>query len=271
MFLETQVNLGFKVFTVAQILTLLVIVVVCAVVSKIILVIFDKTLKKTGKDKQVKSFLRPVLRFLLFLVSGLIILDYLSVPLTPFITILSVVGVALSLSLQDVLSNIFGGAMLFFAKPFSVGDFVEVANLSGKCISISTLYTQLLTIDNKQVFIPNKSIIASSITNYTSQQVRMVEVKIGVSYESNEQSVSDALWAAVNSLPAVLDEPQPLIAVNDYKDSAVEYIIRFWTRTEDFASTRFAFMSTMRKKFNEYHVDIPYNHLNVHIVDTPNN
>lgn len=261
-----ELNIG--ALTVGRALTALLILAGCLIVSKILLRIFDRALK--AREQKLGAFMSSALRVILLALSALIAADYVGVPVSSLIAVLSVAGLAVSLAVQGLLSNVAGGLMILSSKPFSEGDFIEAGGVSGTVKEVGLSYTTLAMADNRVVFVPNSDISAGKIINYTAEESRRIEINVCAAYDSPTQSVKAALLEAVYSQAVraeggTLDEPEPFAGINAYRDSSIEYVLRVWCRTGDYNSVRFALLEAVRASFDSAGVEMTYNHLNVHI------
>lgn len=145
------------------------------------------------------------------------------------IALLSVAGLAISLALQNTLSNLAGGIMILVSKPFEVGDYVEADGVGGTVISIGLAYSTLATVDNKEIFIPNSQVAAAKIINYTKLGKRRVELTFSASYDAPTETVKQALGEVLAQFPQILEDPAPSIWISKYGASSIEYVVRVWT------------------------------------------
>ena len=156
---------------------------ICYVAIKILCKAFDKILDASKHlDASLKSFFRSAIKALLWSVAVIIIAGTLGIPVTSLVAMLSVVGVALSLSLQGLLSNLFSGVTLLTTRPFKVGDYVEIGGNGGTVSSIGLFYTGLNTADNRVVYVPNGTVTTGQIVNFSAQDTRRVVVSVTASY-----------------------------------------------------------------------------------------
>jgi small conductance mechanosensitive channel len=183
---------------------------------------------------------------------------------TSVVALASVLTLAVSLALQNALSNLIGGFTLLYTKPFHSGDFVEIAGQSGTVQEIGLTYTKLATADNKSVSIPNSAVTAAEIVNYTVLGTRRVSVEISASYDAPTQAVLEALREAGN-VPTRLEEKAPFAALNSYGDSAINYVLHVWCTADDYWTTLFAVNEKVREVFAAKGIEMTYPHLNVHL------
>lgn len=262
-FLE-KVMRNFSWETAAMVLFLLV---ASVVIIKFLLRLADKAMERGKLERGARKFLASGLKVLLWLVAICAILGYIGVPMTSLVAVLSVLGLAVSLAVQGLLSNLAGGIMLLSARPFSAGDFVEAGGVSGTVQEVGLVYTKLTTVDNKVVHVPNGDISSKTIVNYTGAEKRQVEWKLSVSYDADAQAVRRAITQVLGDHPLTHSTPEPLIRVFSYNDSSVEWLVRCWCATGDYWTVYFDFLERIRPAFDAAGVEMTYPHVNVHMME----
>lgn len=256
------INVGLS--TLYRVLPFLFIMVVGILAVKLIMKIVNKALSKSKMEKAAHSLIRSLTRTVLYLLVCLAGASRLGIDVTGVIALASVLTLAISLSVQDLLTNVIGGFTLLYTKPFGSGDYVEIAGEAGTVSEIGMTYTKLITSDNKIIFIPNKSVVNADIVNYSDTGTRRVELRINASYDAPTEKVFAALRDTAK-VPGVMEDPAPFVALASYQDSTIEYTLRVWTKTEDYWSVSFAMNEKVRKCFEEYGVEMSYPHLNIHV------
>ena len=224
----------------------------------------SKLLAKSKLEKAAHKLIQTMIRVVLYGLLALIAASKLGVDVTGIVALASVLTLAVSLSIQNALTNLISGFTLLYTKPFSSGDYVEVAGQSGSVQEIGLTYTKLATPDNKSVSIPNSAVTASEIVNYTVLGTRRVSIEIAVSYEAPTETVLDALRESGN-VPTILPEHPPFAALSSYGDSAIRYVLHVWSSAEDYFTTMFAVNERIRIVFLERGIFMTYPHLNVHL------
>lgn len=237
------------------------------VVIRLVVAAADRTMERAGMDKGIRTFLRSGLKVLLWLVALCILLGYLGVPMTSLVAVLSVLGLAVSLAIQGILSNLAGGIMIVSTRPFGAGDYVEVGDIGGTVKEVGLAYTVLTTPDNKVIHIPNGEVSGKTIVNYSANDTRRVEVKFAVSYDADPQAVKDCIARVTGEHPQILFTPEPQIRVNGYGSSSVEYVVRVWCATADYWDVYFDLQEQVKAAFDKAGVEMTYDHLNVHMVE----
>ena len=181
------------------------------------------------------------------------------------LAILSVAGLAVSLSMQTALSNVAGALMILTAKPFRAGDYVQIGDKAGTVLTIGAVYTSLRTYDNQIIYLPNSQITAGSIINVTSEAVRRVDVNVSASYDDAVDTVRAALCAAAAAHEKTLRDRPVEAHVVSYGDNSIQYVLRFWARTEDYWACYNDVLDGLQETFSSAGITMSYPHINVHM------
>ena len=221
-------------------------------------------LEKSHLEKAAHSLILSLAKVAMYILLGLSVASSLGIDVTGIVALASVLTLAVSLSLQNMLTNVIGGFTILSTHPFHSGDFVDIGDESGTVDEISMTYTRLITPDNKVVFVPNSTVAASQITNYTVGGTRRAEIKVTASYDMEAQDVIDALLQAAQ-VEKVLQDPAPFAALLSYDDSAIGYVLRFLAKTEDYWDVYFQVNQRIQAVFAENKIEMCYPHLNVHL------
>jgi len=184
-----------------------------------------------------------------------------------FVSISVVIGFVLGFALGDTLSNIASGFMVAITKPFKKGDYVTTNGESGVIKNVGISITEIDTVDNKRIIIPNKLVWGSNITNYTKHPTRRVDMKIGVSYEDDLDKVIKTTMIILKADKRVLSDPEPQVAVSEMADSSVNLVVRPWVKTEDYWGFFFDFQKAIKQKFDKEGISIPFPQRDVHLFD----
>lgn len=240
--------------------------VISLVLIKVLTGVLARALKRTRLDAPLQALLRNLLKGALWAVAFIIVLGCLGIEVTSLVAVLSVVGLAFSLALQNFLSNVAGGMQLLASHPFAVGDFVDAGGCSGAVVEIGMFYTKLATPDNKLVQLPNSTIVSANIINYSAQPTRRVEWKVSASYDAPTGRVLALLSQMAAGHPLVLADPEPAAHVDGYGDSAVSYVLRAWCANADYWTVYFDLMDGMKDAFDGAGIEMTYPHVNVHMI-----
>ena len=241
----------------------------CFIVMQIILKTLERFLGRANKiDGTLKGFIHSAVKIVLWILTGIIVAGALGIPTTSLVALISIAGLALSLSVQNILSNLFSGLTLLVSKPFKSGDYVEVGGRNGIIKSVGLFYTQLHTLDNVSINIPNSDVTGTTVMNYSREPLRRVDRVFSAAYESSTEDVKAAILEAISRDEKILQDPVPFVRLSEYKDSCIEYTVRVWCKCADYWDVFFNLNENVRDCFAEKSVEMTYNHMNVHILES---
>lgn len=256
-------NLDFQ-----SIITALIAFIIGFILIKLIVRLTNKTLEKCKIDSTLHKFIKSAVKILLYVIMAIVLAGTLGIEISSIIALLSVVGLAVSLAVQDSLANAASGIMILITKPFVKGDYVDIGSVSGTVDAVGLVNTTLLTIDNKMIFVPNSTVSAENIVNYSHETTRRIEIKINVSYKNSTEAVKAALLeAAQMSNDKILKEPSAFAALSEYGESSVEYLLRVWASVDDYWDVYFKIMEDIRVCFDRQGIEMTYNHVIIHKED----
>ena len=261
-------NIGNRfVSSIPTILIAIVILIVGIIASRVTVKLMGKAMDRSRLDLTVNRFIRSAVKIVLYVLVITVALTVLGVPMTSIITVIGTAGVAIGLALQSSLSNLAGGFLILFAKPFRVGNYIRVGGDEGTVEEISILYTKLLTPDNKAIFIPNGIASSAVVVNYSELPTRRVDFEFRISYQEDPARAAGAIEAAIEGDAAILREEgkMPFIRMSGYKESYIALTVRLWVKTEDYWDVYFNTLERVRREFIKEGIEIPYNQLDVHV------
>lgn len=235
---------------------------IISVIRKIV----KRSLERSSADKGVEQFVDSLLKFVLYLILIMMIAGRLGIQTTSIITLVGSAGVAVGLALQGSLSNFAGGVLILILKPFKVGDYIIDGVNEGTVKQIQIFYTKLTTTDNKEVLIPNGTLMNSSIINVTGQKERRVDILIGISYEANILEAKRCIEKIVANETKVLKDKKVDVFVDNLAESSVNIGLHAWVATEDYWEVKWRLTEEIKLAFDEAGIEIPFNQLSVHIV-----
>ena len=248
----------------SKLLPFLLILLVGMIVIRIVGTIINKMLAKSKLEKAAHSLIKSLANAVMYILLALIAASSLGVDVTGIVALASVVTLAISLALQNSLTNLIGGFTLIWTHPFASGDFVEIAGESGTVKEIGMAYTKLITPDNKLIQIPNGTVVANDITNYTCTGTRRVDVTVSASYDAPVSKVLAALEKAGN-VDGILEDPAIFTNVTSYGDHAIGYVVRVWCPTDLYWDVHKAVTLKIKDVFEQEGIEMTYPHLNVHL------
>ena len=220
---------------------------------------------KKDLDPTVRSFLDSAVRSVLMIMVVLTVFQTLGIALTSFIAVLGAASLAVGLAFQGSLANFAGGLLILLFRPFNVGEFIDAGGTMGTVVEIRILYTLLNTFDNKRVVVPNGGLANTTVTNFSVNPTRRLDLVFGVSYSADIDLVKRILNDIVTENEMVLSEPEPMIGVLEHGDSAVKFAVRVWVARENFFTATFALNETVKKAFDAAGVAIPFPQRDVHL------
>ena len=233
-------------------------------IIRIIGTIIHKSLEKSKLEKAAHNLIKSLANTVMYVLLALIAASSLGIDVTGIVALASVITLAISLALQNMLTNLIGGFTLVWTHPFKSGDFVEIAGQSGTVQEIGMAYTKLTTPDNKMVQIPNGTVVANDIVNYTCTGTRRVDINVSASYDCPVNKVMAALEKA-GTVEGILEEKGVFTNVTKYGDHAIEYVVRVWCPTAEYWNIHKAITLRIRDVFEQEGVTMTYHHLNIHI------
>ncbi len=231
---------------------------------RLVMGIVEKAMDKMKLEKAAAGLFKTVIRVVLYGLLALIAADKLGIDVTGIVALASVLTLAISLSVQNALTNLISGFTLLYTKPFVAGDYVEIAGQSGTVQAIGLTYTKLATPDNKMISIPNGSVTSAQIVNYTALGSRRIAIEVSASYDAPTQTVMEALREAGN-VPTRLADKEPVAVLTAYDDSAIRYTLFVWVACADYWDTLCNVNARIREAFQDKGIEMTYPHLNVHL------
>lgn len=225
------------------------------------------SMERAHADKGVTQFTDSVLKFGLYILLLLAVAANLGINLSSITVLFASAGVGITLALQDALSNFAGGVLILVMKPFVIGDYIieGAGKNEGTVKEIRTFYTKLSTVDNKTIVIPNGTLMNNSLTNVTAKEERQLDLRIGISYESDLKKAKHLLEEMLKNNDNILKEEDWNVFVDELGESAVVFGVRGWVKTNVYWPTRWALLEEIKLTFDKEGIVIPYNQITVHM------
>ncbi|MDO4864166.1 MAG: mechanosensitive ion channel [Ruminococcus sp.] len=243
----------------------LIILMIGYIITKLLTKIIDRAMKRSKIDAGAKNFLLSVIRIALYTVVLVMALSVLKVPISSIITILGAAGLAVSLALQTCLSNLAGGFIILFSKPFVTGDIIEIDSTVGTVRAISILYTKIDTFDGKTVFIPNGKVSDAKLINYTESPLRRIDLTFSIAYGEDFKKAQAIICEVINSEPLIQSIPCPVVRMGRHGESSIDIDALVWVKNSDYLSTRYDLLENVKAAFDENGIEIPFSRLDVHM------
>lgn len=228
-----------------------------------------RSLGRTGMDKGAVQFLCSFLKALLYILLIFGIGMNFGIKESSVAALLGTAGVTIGLALQGGLSNLAGGVMLLIFKPFQVGDYIIVDKANGwegTVYKIEICYTTLLSVDYRHIVIPNGTLSGNTVVNLTARDMRKLELKIGISYDSDMHKAKQILEQIIKDDKGTREDQGMLVYVDELAESAVTLGLRVWVPTEDYWTVRWRLNETIKDEFDRQGIRIPYRQLDVHVI-----
>lgn len=234
-------------------------------IAKWLAKIASTALTRAEMDKTLTGFVSKLVYYLVLMVTLVAALSELGIQTSSLLAIMGAAGLAIGLALKDSLSNFASGVLLVMLRPFKTGDFVEVANTSGKVLEVKIFSTILTSLDNKEIIIPNSQILNDIIVNYSAHQTRRIDIPIGVGYNDDLKTVRKIIIQTLQNNNYVMDEPEPALVLTDLGESSVNFSARVWVKTENYLSAQSDLLESIKTNLEQGGCSIPYPQRDMHI------
>lgn len=241
------------------------------IIGRFIIQLIRKSVKhsieRSSVDTGVAQFTDSLLKFGLYVLLIMIVAGNLGIEVSSITALFAAAGVGISLALQGTLSNLAGGVQILFLKPFVVGDYIieDTNKNEGTVKEIKVFYTKLSTVDNKTIVIPNGILTGNSLTNVTAKAERQLDLKVGISYQSDLKKAKETLEKLIQENPNIIKEEEWKVFVDSLGDSAVILGMRAWVKTDEYWPTRWKILEDIKLQFDAEGIEIPYNQMTVHL------
>ena len=234
-------------------------------VAKLITGGFSRMLTARKVEPTLVGFLKSICQALLMTLVVVTALGKLGVQTTSLAAVIGAAGLAIGLALQGTLSNFASGVMLILFKPFKAGDLVEVAGQLGTVEDVQVFVTTVLSLDNKLVVIPNGTITAGNIVNYSGKETRRVDMVFGISYGDDIKLAKEVMQRVLAKNELVLQDPPVTVAVSELADSSVNFVVRPWCKTDDYWDVWFTVTEEIKLALDAEGISIPFPQRDVHM------
>lgn len=216
-------------------------------------------------DLTLETFLQSLIKNGLKLLLFVLVVMQLGVPGSSLVAMVGAAGLAIGLALQGSLANFAGGVLILLFKPFKVGDFISAQGVDGTVKEISIFTTKLNTFGNQVAIIPNGQLSNNNIINFNAENTRRNKIDVGIGYGSNIKKAKDILLEICAADERILKDPAPEVYVGALADSSVNLTLRFWAKNENFWAAHFNVMETLKMRFDEEGIEIPFPQRDIHM------
>ena len=247
----------------ARIPSAIIAVLICYIIYKVLFDLLDKVLEKTTIEKHIQNIIKTFVKIIVFFIFIVIITSALGIDTTSIIAVFSLFGLAISLSIQNIMSNVAHAISIILNKPYMVGDYIKINEYEGNVEEISLLNTKIKTINNEMIYVPNTIMGSNTIINYTHMPNRRIQLIIDASYNDDIDKVKKALRQVIDEEPLTRKDKDIFIEVYEYSTSSIKYIVRVYCNTPDYVPCKFSLLSRIKKKFDENGITIPFQTINI--------
>lgn len=225
---------------------------------KRLLLLLKYMLISSRLDNSLVSFVLTAVKIVVYTLFLLHCMNMMGIAVTGFVSAISAVTLAIGLSIQNVIASVANGLMIVSTRPFKVNDFVDIDGISGTVQEVTLMHTILNTPDNKHVFVPNSKVFGSQITNYSTNELRRLDVLYDVDYASDVESVRKILLDYALSHPLVLKNPAPAVHYATSKESSITFTLRVWVKNSDYWPVNWDLQEENFKNLVNGGVNIPF-------------
>lgn len=247
---------------------LLISILIIIISFKIINVVFKKISRRLEKKKADATLSRVLVstsRIACKILILIMIVGYLGIETASLSAVIASMGVGIGLAVQGTLSNFAGGVIIVVMRPFKLGDFVTSNDQSGTVEDIKLFYTQIVTPDNKVIYIPNGTLANNVIVNASVKDDRRLDITMSVSYDTNLELAKNLLRKVCAENELVYTTPAPFVEVGEYASSSIEIYTRVWVKRADYWTVKWQLLTEFKNILDENHIEIPFNQLDVNI------
>lgn len=244
----------------------LVTLVICLILAKVLLAASNRIVTSMKLEPTVHKFFQSMFRMAVYAIVILVAAGTLGFEISSLVALVSVCGAALALAAQDALGNFFGGVLLLVTKPFVVGDYISTSEGDGTVLEVDLFYTQLKTLDNRVVVVPNGIISSTTVTNCSTGRIRRIDLNFNISYEADMDQVERIMLQVMEANSMVLREPEPPFArITAFGTSGVQYTARFWADGANYWPVQYDLLEGIKRALDGAGIRLQYNHLSVHM------
>lgn len=242
------------------------------VVGLLLVLILAKKVKRAAvKSRQIdnsaSTFVTSVVVLVAYVGLGILILTTLGFSTTGLVAAFSSVMLAIALGMQNTLASLTNGILLIFTKPFKAGDYVNVNGTEGTVKEIKLFSVKLVTPDNLTIVVPNSNVLNSTIINYSNMKLRRMDFVVPVAFGEDVDKVKAVVKGVMAADRRISDSPEPFFRLTAYGESSLNFTLRAWAKVEEYWAVRFDLIENVWKALRANNILIPYNQLDVHVVD----
>ena len=232
--------------------------------------VIARAFTRRGADATLTSFIQSLVTAVLWILLIMCMIGMLGINTTSLAALLAAGGMAIGMAMSGTVQNFAGGLMLLAFKPFKAGDYIEAQGFAGIVKSINIVSTKIVTLDNREVILPNGALSNGTINNYSANPIRRIDLTVNVSYGSDADAVKTELMRIIGEEERILNAEtsgaqDPNVVLSDLKDSSVEFLIRVWVRSSDIREVRYALTEAIYTGLPAHGISFPFPQLDIHL------
>lgn len=245
-------------------LAILILIIGFFLIGKVVNLV-EKAIQKHGSDPSLATFLGGLTRWILRILLLISVASMVGIATTSFVAVIGAAGLAIGLALQGSLANFAGGVLILIFKPFKTGDYIIAQGEEGTVKKVDVFATILTKLDNRRIILPNGPLAGGTIVNVTAEDVRRVDLSIGIGYGDSIPKALEVLKKMCELDSRVLKEPEVFVGVTDYGDSSINLTLRSWVKQDDYWDVFFDLSKSVKPTLDEAGISIPFPQRDVHL------
>ncbi|UZK67816.1 mechanosensitive ion channel family protein [Sphingomonas sp. M1-B02] len=219
-----------------------------------------QTVKNPRIDSTLGTFLSRMVRYVIIIVVVIVVLQMFGVQTASLVAIVGASALAVGLALQGTLGNVASGIMVALIRPYHIGDFVEINGKEGLVTDLNLFFTELATLDDRRILVPNGQAVSNPIINFTTHGRRRCVIIFGVGYEDDLDKVIEVLHQIMTTDRRALDTPSAWFGVESLGDFSVNVSARVWVGTNNYLDYRADMIKAVKEAFDREGIEMPYPH-----------
>lgn len=238
----------------------MVILIITIYLAGLISKVVRKTLEKRGVDHEVKLVIINVTRWSVIALGIFVGLQQMGFDLSAFLVSLGVAGFTIGFALQDISKNFVAGMLLLLQQPFDIGNVIEINGFTGTVLNVDLRATEIKTLDGKIVLIPNGNVYTSAITNFSREDLRRLDLSLGVACDADLELARVTALDVVAKIDGVLTDPAPQVGYHNFGASSIDFTIYFWINTQEngILAAKDQAVVEINTAFAQKGIEIPY-------------
>lgn len=227
-----------------------------------------KILAKRDMAIGTRESIGTIVKYILIVAGMFSILQTNGIDLSAFGVLAGAIGVGIGFGLQNITNNFISGLIILFEQPIKVGDRIEVGDVTGDVVKISSRATTIITNDNISIIVPNSKFIDSEVINWSHNEHRIrFNFPVGVSYKEDPEKIKRILLEVANANPGILTTPESDVLFDSYGDNSINFNLRVWTSTyiNKPKVLRSELYYEIFRRFGDEKIEIPFPQRDIHL------